>query len=224
MNTNDLLATLGGRQPPGAPEVVSVAICGPIEVALARDGSDAGLRRAWRQRQKGRPTPLLTVHDAATAGVVRVLGPTDERAPIRQVPADLLADLLQRTSTMSRLLAAREISEELQRLDEGGIPGVVVKGLLTRHLVQVRLRLMDQWAGMQKAAKDLPASPDWRALLSGLGFSLERRKQRGWLARSAGAPVPRTPGRSARAAISRSSTSSSTATSVSARTAGITSG
>ena len=130
VNTTELVATLGGRAAAGAVQISSVAICGPIEVAVARDGTDAGLRRAWRERQKGRAAPLLAVHDAASPGVVRVVGPTDERAPIREVPADRLAELLQRTSVMSRLLAAREVSEELQRLDSGGMPGVVVKGLL----------------------------------------------------------------------------------------------
>jgi hypothetical protein len=50
-----------------------------LEIAVARDGTDAGLRRAWRERQKGRATLLLTVHDAGLPGAVRVLGPTDER-------------------------------------------------------------------------------------------------------------------------------------------------
>jgi hypothetical protein len=189
VNTSELVATLGGRAAAGAADIASLAICGPIEVAVARDGTDAGLRRAWRERQKGRATPLLAVHDAGSPGVVRVVGPTDERAPIREVPADRLAELLQRTSIMSRLLAAREVGEELQRLDAGGIPGVVVKGLLTRHLVQVRLRLTEQWADLQKSIDTLPAAPDWRTLLTGLGFSLERRKQRGWLARASGGPL-----------------------------------
>ena len=90
---------------------------------------------------------------------------------------------------MSQLLAAREVGEELQRLDAGGMPGVVVKDLLTRHLVQVRLRITEQWAGLQESVASLPVAPDWRALLSGLGFSLERRQQRGWLARFAGRPL-----------------------------------
>jgi hypothetical protein len=189
VNASELLATLGGRPASAAVDFSSVAICGPLEVATARDGTDAGLRRAWRERQKGRAAPLLAVHDAGRPGAVRVLGPTDERAPIREVPADRLAELLQRTSVMSRLLAAREVSEELQRLDAGGMPGVVVKDLLTRHLVQVRLRTTGQWAGLETSVAGLPSAPDWRALLTGLGFSLERRKQRGWLARSAGKPL-----------------------------------
>lgn len=120
---------------------------------------------------------------------MRVLGPTDDLAPVRDVPADRLAELLQRTSVMSRLQAAREIGEEIQRLDAAGMPGVVVKDLLTRHLVQVRLQLTDQWASLQQAVEGLPGAPDWRALLTGLGYTLDRRKQRGWLARAGGRPL-----------------------------------
>src|SRR5580692_6721756 len=146
MNASQLLEALGGRAIAGSADVSGGVICGPIEIVSARDGSDAGLRRAWRERQKGRATPLLAVHDASLPGILRVLGPIDDRTPIREVPADRLAELLQRTSVMSKLLASREVSEELQRLDAGGMPGVVVKDLLTRHLVQVRLRTTGQWA------------------------------------------------------------------------------
>src|SRR6266567_3017993 len=122
MNAAELAEALGARSVAGG--VAAVAICGPIEVATARDGSDAGMRRAWRDRQKGRATPLLVVHDAGPAGMVKVLGPTDDRGVIREVDADRLVLLLERTSVMSRLLAAREVSEELTRMDSGGMPGV----------------------------------------------------------------------------------------------------
>lgn len=190
MDATYLLAILGGRTSARETAIASVAVRGPIEVALAVDGSDAGLRRAWRERHKGRATPLLVLHDVGARGLVRVLGPTDERAPIREVPADRLSDVLQRTSSLSRLLAAREVGEELRRLDAGGIPGVVVKDLLTRHLVQVRLPLMEQWAGLEKSVNGLSSATDWKSLLTGLGFSLERRtNRRGWLARAEGAPL-----------------------------------
>ena len=189
MNTSELLETLGGRAVAGTADVASVVICGPFEIVSARDGSDAGLRRAWRERQKGRAVPLLAVHDAGMAGIVRVLGPTDDRLPIREVSADRLAELLQRTSVMSRLLASREVSEELQRLDTTGTPGIVVKDLLTRHLVLVRLRSTEHWADLQRSAESLPGVSDWRSLLTGLGFTIEHRKQRGWLARAGGRPL-----------------------------------
>src|SRR5690242_18525150 len=104
MNAAELAETLGARSTTGG--VTAVAICGPVELATAQDGSDAGIRRAWRDRQRGRATPLLVVHDAGPTGMVKVLGPTDDRGAIREVDADRLALLLQRTSVMSRLLAA----------------------------------------------------------------------------------------------------------------------
>ena len=189
MNTSELLEALGGRAIGDAADVAGGVICGPIEVVSARDGSDAGLRRAWRERQKGRATPLLAVHDASLVGTVRVLGPIDDRTPVREVPADRLAELLQRTSVMSKLLASREISEELQRLDTAGTPGILVKDLLTRHLVHIRLRSTDQWADLRRSVESLPDAPDWRSLLAGLGFTLERRKQRGWLCRAGSRPL-----------------------------------
>jgi hypothetical protein len=121
--------------------------------------------------------------------LVRALGPTDDRSAVREIPVDRLAALLQRISSASRLTAAREVSEELQRLDEAGVPGLVVKDLLTRHLLQVRLRAMPDWHQLEEAVAPLPPAPDWRGLLTGFGYTLERRRQRGWLARAAGAPT-----------------------------------
>jgi len=190
VNAADLLETLGGRPPATNGAVVSVVTGGPVEVALTRDGSDQGLRKAWRERSQGRATPVLVVHDSPKAGgLVRALGPTDDRSAVREIPVDRLATLLQRISSASRLTAAREVSEELQRLDEAGVPGLVVKDLLTRHLLQVRLRTTPDWRPLEEAVGALPPSPDWRGLLTGLGYALERRRQRGWLARAEGAPT-----------------------------------
>ena len=190
VNAADLMETLGGRPPATNGAVISVVTGGPVEVALTRDGSDQGLRKAWRERSQGRATPVLVVHDSPKAGgLVRALGPTDDRSAVREIPVDRLATLLQRISSASRLTAAREVSEELQRLDEAGVPGLVVKDLLTRHLLLVRLRTTPDWRTLEEAVGVLPPSPDWRALLTGLGYALERRRQRGWLARAEGAPT-----------------------------------
>ncbi len=190
VNAADLMETLGGRPPAANGAVISVVTGGPVEVALTRDGSDQGLRKAWRERSQGRATPVLVVHDSPKAGgLIRALGPTDDLSAVREIPVDRLATLLQRISSASRLTAAREVSEELQRLDEAGVPGLVVKDLLTRHLLQVRLRTTPDWRTLEEAVDALPPSPDWRALLTGLGYALERRRQRGWLARAEGAPT-----------------------------------
>jgi len=190
MNAAELLATLGARELAAGETIAAVATGGPIEVGMARAGTDQALRRGWRERSGGRGTPLLVIHDSPSGvGMVRVLGPSDDRAAIREVPADRLLALLQGVASSSRLSAAREVSEELQRLDEGGVPGLVVKELLTRHLLQVRLRDTDDWGALEKSVAGIPGGADWRALLSAIGYTLERRKHRGWLARAAGAPV-----------------------------------
>lgn len=190
VNAAELLLALGARDPASGEDIALVATGGPIEVALARVGTDQAMRRAWRERSAGRAAPLLVIHDSPSAvGMIRVLGPSDDRATIREISVDRLLALLQNVASSSRLSAAREISEELQRLDEGGVPGLVVKDLLTRHLLQVRLRDTDDWAALEKSVATVPADADWRALLSALGYTLERRKHRGWIARAAGAPA-----------------------------------
>ncbi|MGH8573774.1 MAG: hypothetical protein ACREX8_14550, partial [Gammaproteobacteria bacterium] len=54
--------------------LAAVVVTGsPVEVALARQATDAAMRRTWRDRQQGRATPLLVVHDAiGKPGLVRV--------------------------------------------------------------------------------------------------------------------------------------------------------
>jgi hypothetical protein len=63
VNAADLLTQLGA-EPTGRGEVV--AKVGVVEVALARDGTERGLRRAWRDLRHG-AVPLLVIHDAAQA-------------------------------------------------------------------------------------------------------------------------------------------------------------
>lgn len=168
---------------------VSVVMTLPVEVVLARDGSDAGLRTAFRERQGARATPVLAVHDAADAGLVRALGPGRESDTVRTLPADRLASLLRATVGQPRLAAIRQLTEELARLDDAGTPGLVVKGLLTRHLLTSRLPASADWTWLSMAAARVTPDADWRTALNGLGYALTRRQHRGWLARHDGAPV-----------------------------------
>jgi hypothetical protein len=144
----------------------------PVEVALARQATDAAMRRTWRDRQQGRATPLLVVHDAiGKPGLVRVFGP-DERAAVWEVSTDRLAELLTRLAGASRLTASRRLAKELARLEERGTPGLIVKGLLTRHIVTTRLREGDDWRWMTNATTDLTLEADWRSTLMALGYRL----------------------------------------------------
>lgn len=189
VNAAEILQRLG-RTVPGSDGIESVVTGLSVEVALAREGTDAALRRTWRERNKGRATPLLLLHDAVDKpGLVRVLGPVDDRAPVREVSADRLAELLSAVAGVSRLAASRQLAEELALLDEDGTPGVIVKGLLTHHMVTVRLREGGDWSWLTEAAGRIGQSSDWRDTLTAVGYRLERRARRGWLARADGVPT-----------------------------------
>ena len=83
-------------------------------MALTASAPDATLRRTYRARQKGRATPLLLIADSlAGQGLVRALGPVDEKAAVREVPGEALAVILSRLVGMPRLSATRELAEEL---------------------------------------------------------------------------------------------------------------
>lgn len=190
MNAAELLGSLGHTRVVGSSGITTVLTGLPVEVALTEQPADAAMRRAWRDRQRGRATPLLVVHDSVDRpGFVRVLGPVDAKAAVRELRADRLAEILARLAGGSRLTASRQLAEELARLDETGTPGLVVKGLLTRHMLTVRLRQGSDWTWMTEAAKKVPSGAEWRSTLTSLGYALERRPQRGWLARVGNSPV-----------------------------------
>lgn len=190
VNATELLERLGRPSVPGSGGVEAVVTGLPVEVAVGRDGTDAGLRRTWRARQGGRAIPLLLVHDIVDKpGHLRILGPSDERDTPREVLADRLADLLMRLSNTSSLMAARQLAEELARLDEEGTPGLIVKGLLTRHMLTTRLRDGADWAWMSETAAQIERETEWKGALTALGYQLQRRVQRGWLARAENVPV-----------------------------------
>jgi Eco57I restriction-modification methylase len=190
VNAAELLECLGRPRVPGSGGLAAVVTGLPVEVALATQATDTAMRRTWRDRQKGRATPLLVLHDASgKPGLVRVLGPADERAAVREVPADRLAELLTGLAGASRLTASRQLAEELARLDEQGTPGLIVKGLLTRHIVTTRLREGDDWRWMADATSNIAHDDDWRSTLTAMGYRLERRPRRGWLARAGNSPA-----------------------------------
>ncbi len=121
--------------------------------------------------------------------MVQVLGPTDDLGAIRTVAGDRLVGLLRQVSGERVLAAARQLGEELARLDESGVPGLVVKGLLTRHFLTERLRRLPEWRHFSELTESLPPSVDWRTLLTALGYQAEQRKARGYLLRADGAPA-----------------------------------
>jgi hypothetical protein len=130
LTAQELLAALASA--PGAKVVpargdgiVESRVVGGVEIARSDERGDQELRKVWRARFGGGPTPLLLIADDPTAaGVVRTLGPLGHDGPIRRVDADALRGVLDRLPTLGRLEAVRELAEELDRLDRGGVSGL----------------------------------------------------------------------------------------------------
>ncbi len=193
MNARELFAALDGvpgtrRLRVEADGIVEALLLPGVEVARAASADDRALRRAWRARSGGGPDPLLVVTDEPDAeGVVRALGPLRADGPIRVVGADQLLGVLRRLPALSRLEAVRTLAEELERLDRGTVAGLVVRGLGTDHFYRERLPSSPRWAELAGLAEGLQG--DWRELLQGLGYELDRLPARGYLARHNGRPV-----------------------------------
>lgn len=109
-----------------------------IEAALAAPVSEARLRALWTRRQPARGVPLLLLVPAGGASV-RVLGPGRAEDPVCEVSLEGLIRVLHDLAGKTRRAAAAELAAALERMDRGEIPGVVVRGLLTKHLLTKRL-------------------------------------------------------------------------------------
>jgi hypothetical protein len=173
---------------PGDELVVAVWSIGEVEVGLSVSLPERRMRAAWRGRQANRGVPLLLVSAAATA--VRVLGPGGDE-PIRELPAQALINALTEIRIMPRRQAAATLSEVLERRDRAGIPGVIVRGLLTKHVLARRLRRdhPEDWERLSEAAEKVRADRDWRQNLTALGYQTEELKERSHLLRYEGRPV-----------------------------------
>jgi hypothetical protein len=193
LNANELIDELAGiagarRVPVQSNGIESSTLVNGIEIAKAASAGDRELRRAWRSRARGGPTPLLLLaDDPETAGCVRALGPTRDDGPLRTVTPEALLGVLRRLPELSNLQAVRELAEQLEHLDRAGVAGLTVKGLGTQYLYRTRLRHTAEWARLSELATG--ASGEWRALLTGLGYELETLKPYGYVARYGGAPV-----------------------------------
>jgi len=195
MTTNELFSLIpalpGGRRLPAEPPLTAAAMVAGIEIAATIAAPDRALRRLWRERRGGGATPLLLVtEDVTRPGSFRVLGPADEAGPIRSIRSEALQAAIQRVSSRPRLEAIRELVSELDRLDQAGIPGLKLRDLLTLHTLDVRLRRDPaRWHGAAEAANSIPRGSDWRGVLTALGYTLERRDHRGYLARFDHRPI-----------------------------------
>ncbi len=195
MTSEELLATLaaapGARRVPVESPLNAALLVAGIEVASTPPAAERSLRKVWRERRGGGATPLLLVaNDTARPGSLAVLGTVDAAGPLRSIDAAALTDVLMRLAGRPRLEAVRELAAELDRLDQAGIPGLKLRDLLTLHTLDVRLRNdAARWGQAAEATKGIAKSADWRAALSALGYEVERRARRGFLARYQDRPI-----------------------------------
>lgn len=190
MSVDELLGGL--RELPGvrvvrvSPPLLGGAVVAGIEIVGVAASPERTLRSLWRDHHGGSATPLLLISDdAGRPGCISaLLGGSDSGAPVRSVDAGALRGVFERIAEQPRLEAVRELTAELDRLDQAGIPGLKVRELLTLHMLDVRLRNDSvRWSALGEAVKEVQAGADWRDVLTALGYALERRRHRGWLAR-----------------------------------------
>jgi hypothetical protein len=191
--TPDLTAAFGQAlniSDPETPDIRTVWNAGHIEVALASPVSERHLRALWRKRQANRAKPLLLVVPAGDSHV-RVLGPQRPEDPIREIGRDSLIATLSELQPKSRRDAVAGLQAALERLDRSGVPGIVIRGLLTRHVLTQRLKRNhpERWKGLEEAAEKLKPSRPWRENLAALGYEIEPRPDRGHVLRHDGRPV-----------------------------------
>ena len=190
----DSLASVpGARLVPSAPPITRAVLVAGAEVAATPPVADRSFRACWRRRRGGAATPLLLVADAADRqGALAVLGPQSADTDVRTIDAADLAAVLSRLAGLSRLEAVRQLAAELDRLDQRGIPGLRLSGLLTQHTVEHRVRRNPlRWTELGASTKDLTRGSDWQTVLRGLGYEVQRRAvpKAGHLLRVDGHPV-----------------------------------
>ena len=192
MNAAELLERLVAygvaREVPASSGVSRAVRINRIEVAIAVDGRERSLRARWRERAENRAISyLLVVDDPESPGSVRTLGPRTHNEPVRSVDCAGLATVIEATAEMTSLGAVRHLAGEVVRLAGRGL---VTAGLLTRHSLEDRFRNdAHRWQAAQEAVAPLRISGNWRDVIGGLGYEIERLPHRGYLARHDDRPV-----------------------------------
>lgn len=156
-----------------------------VEVGLLSAVNDRRMRALWTRRRGRRATPLLLVAPAA-GGAVRVLGPERGDDPMREIGLDKLLRTLAELEGKSRRDAVAGLTAALERLDRSGIPGIVIRGLLTKHLLIRRLPRdhPKEWKTLQEVAARVRRDATWRENFAALGYVVEERSDRGYLLRA----------------------------------------
>lgn len=177
-------------------EFVLSARIGRTEVSVAGSLSAASagakLRSRWKGRVGNTPLKLLLLADVSGGDDrVVVVGPSKAEQGPYSVPATgLLEKLREFAGRPDKGARLRWLTRELQRLGLSGIPGVLVRGLLTEHTLE-RWRERDWWESAKRTTAAIGPEDTWRPLLGKLGYELEQQPE-GYFLRLGAAPVAAT--------------------------------
>lgn len=162
-----------------------VSVAGSLSAATA----GAKLRSRWKGRVGNTPLKLLLLADVSGGDDrVVVVGPSKAEQGPYSVPATgLLEKLREFAGRPDKGARLRWLTRELQRLGLSGIPGVLVRGLLTEHTLE-RWRERDEWEGAKRTTAAIGPEDTWRPLLGKLGYELEQQPE-GYYLRVGAAPV-----------------------------------
>lgn len=175
-------------------EFVLSARVGRTEISVARSLSAASagakLRGLWKRRVGNTPTKLILLADVSGGDDDRVVvvGPSKADQGPYSVPAGgLLEKLREFAARPDKVARLRWLTRELQRLGLSGIPGVLVRGLLTEHTLE-RWRKRDWWESAKQTTAAIGPADTWRGLLEKLGYELEQQPE-GYFLRVGASPV-----------------------------------
>ena len=192
VNADDLLNRPMGlgiaREMPDRPGIRRSVPVNKIEVALAEKPNERSLRARWREHaDKMDFRCLLVIDDPVHSDSVRTLGPRTYNELIRSVDCAQRSAAIEATAPMHNLDAVRHLAVEVIRLAGRG---KVVHGLLTHHTLEARFREHpDRWAEARGTTDGLSVIGDWKTLLDGMGYEIERLPRRGYLVRFNGHPA-----------------------------------
>ena len=166
---------------------VIAARAGDTEIAAA-GGFDSLARArlkmpaAWKRRVGNTPLTLLLLADAPEdsdgprgSGRLLAVGPAKADPGPYLVPAKpvraAIEEFVERAEGVERL---RWLARELEHLGLSGIPGALVRGLLTEHTLE-RLRKQEWWPEAERTTAALRPGDTWRQIFGKLGYRIETR-------------------------------------------------
>lgn len=170
------------------PEGFAIAArAGDTEIAAvgAFDSLAAARKRmpaAWKRRVGNTPLTLLLLADGpddpadtpGSAGLLAV-GPSQADQGPYPVPAKPASRIVEEFAGLPEgVERLRFLARELERMGRSGIPGALVRGLLTEHTLE-RLRQRPWWPEAERATAALRPGDDWRQVFAKLGYRVETR-------------------------------------------------